>query len=90
MTVSKMVGVVIVIIGGFVRLGQGHVEHFSSGFDRLEFLDPIGPASIGLIAFNGLWNYDGWNQLNFVAEEIKVKRSILYTLYSIYSSHRIR
>jgi hypothetical protein len=44
-----------------------------TGFDRLEFLEPIGPASIGLIAFNGLWNYDGWNQLNFVAEEIKVK-----------------
>ena len=71
-TVTKMVGVVIVIIGGFVRLGQGHVESFKTGFDRLEFLDPIGPASIGLIAFNGLWNYDGWNQLNFVAEEIKV------------------
>ena len=44
-----------------------------AGFDRLAFLEPIGPASIGLIAFNGLWNYDGWNQLNFVAEEIKVK-----------------
>ena len=43
-----------------------------TGFDRLKFLEPIGPASIGLIAFNGLWNYDGWNQLNFVAEEIKV------------------
>ena len=71
-TVTKMVGVVIVIIGGFVRLGQGHVESFKTGFNRLEFLDPIGPASIGLIAFNGLWNYDGWNQLNFVAEEIKV------------------
>ena len=67
-----MVGVVIVIIGGFVRLGQGHVDSFKTGFDRLEFLDPLGPASIGLIAFNGLWNYDGWNQLNFVAEEIKV------------------
>ena len=67
-----MVGVVIVIIGGFVRLGQGHVKSFETGFDRLEFLDPLGPASIGLIAFNGLWNYDGWNQLNFVAEEIKV------------------
>ena len=67
-----MVGVVIVIIGGFVRLGQGHVKSFETGFEQLEFLDPLGPASIGLIAFNGLWNYDGWNQLNFVAEEIKV------------------
>ena len=84
-----MVGVVIVIIGGFVRLGQGHVESFKTGFDRLEFLDPIGPASIGLIAFNGLWNYDGWNQLNFVAEEIKVG---IYSnnLLSILKSARLR
>ena len=84
-----MVGVVIVIIGGFVRLGQGHVESFKTGFNRLEFLDPIGPASIGLIAFNGLWNYDGWNQLNFVAEEIKVG---IYSnnLLSILKSARLR
>ena len=76
-----MVGVVIVIIGGFVRLGQGHVDSFKTGFDRLEFLDPLGPASIGLIAFNGLWNYDGWNQLNFVAEEIKVGASYLLAYF---------
>ena len=76
-----MVGVVIVIIGGFVRLGQGHVDSFKTGFERLEFLDPLGPASIGLIAFNGLWNYDGWNQLNFVAEEIKVGASYLLAFF---------
>ena len=67
-----MIGVIIVIIGGFVRLGQGHIESFETGFSKLEFLDSIGPASIGLIGFNGLWNYDGWNQLNYVAEEIQV------------------
>ena len=76
---------VIVIIGGFVRLGSGHTESFESGFERLPFLDSIGPASIGLIAFNGLWNYDGWNQLNFVAEEIQdpmknLPRSILISM----------
>ena len=30
-TISKMVGVIIVIIGGFVRLGQGHTESFQTG-----------------------------------------------------------
>ena len=55
------------------------------GFQKLDFLDGIGPASIGLIAFNGLWNYDGWNQLNFVAEEIQdpmrnLPRSILISM----------
>ncbi len=79
-----MVGVVIVIIGGFVRLGQGHVDSFKTGFERLEFLDPLGPASIGLIAFNVLWNYDGWNQLNFVAEEIKVGASYLLAFSILY------
>ena len=34
-------------------------------------MDPIGPASIGMMAFNGLWNFDGWNSLNYVAEEIR-------------------
>ena len=59
-TAAKMIGVIIVIVGGFVRLGQGHIQSFETGFSKLEFLDSIGPASIGLIAFNGLWNYDGW------------------------------
>ena len=48
-------------------------------------LQAFGPASIGLIAFNGLWNFDGWNQLNFVSEEIKdpmknLPRSILFSM----------
>ena len=51
----------------------------------MDFLKPIGPASIGLIAFNGLWSFDGWNQLNFVAEEIRdpmknLPRSILLSM----------
>ena len=71
-TISKMVGVVVVIIGGLVRLGQGHVDSFKTGFDKLDFLNPLGPASIGMIAFNGLWSYGGWNNLNLVAGEIKV------------------
>ena len=83
-----MGGVVIIIIGGFVRLGQGHVESFKTGFDKLEFLDPLGPASIGLIAFNGLWNYDGWNQLNYVAGEIKV--GAMSTCFRFYISGCLR
>ena len=101
-TVSKLVGVLIVIVGGILRLFQGHTDSFStgkmmirhydiennpivSGFSKLDFLKPIGPASIGLIAFNGLWNFDGWNQLNFVAEEIRdpmknLPRSILFSM----------
>ena len=80
-TVSKMVGVVIVIIGGFVRLGQGHVKSFETGFDHLEFLDPLGPASVVLIAYNSLFSYDGWNNLNFVAEEIQVGVMSTFLLY---------
>ena len=55
-------------------LGRDFTSIFK-GFDKLPFLEPIGPASIGLIAFNGLWDYDGWNLLNYVAEEIKVNSS---------------
>ena len=70
-TASQMLGVAIVIIGGLVRLSQNHTEHFQDAFTKLPFLDTFKPASIGLIAFNGLWTYDGWNQLNFVTEEIQ-------------------
>ena len=103
MTVSKLVGVGIVVVGGIVRLFQGHTASFKSGkiliiknykiynnpivpgFSQLDFLKPIGPASIGLIAFNGLWSFDDWNQLNFVAEEIRdplknLPRSILFSM----------
>lgn len=64
---AKMVAVLIVISGGAWKLFQGNTQHLTNAFDK--------PApSMGVIAtafYTGLWAYDGWNNLNYVTEEIK-------------------
>lgn len=66
-TAFKMVAIVMLIITGIVRLGQGYTESFENSFDGTT-------SRIGIVAFaffNGLWSYDGWNNLNYVTEELK-------------------
>ncbi|XP_077982159.1 b(0,+)-type amino acid transporter 1-like isoform X2 [Glandiceps talaboti] len=66
-TAAKLACIVIIIMIGFVRLGQGHTEYLTKSFE--------GSSSKGFayaVAFyQGLWAYDGWNNLNYVTEEIK-------------------
>ena len=33
--------------------------------------EPKKASAIGLGLYQGLWAYDGWNQLNYVSEELK-------------------
>ncbi|KAG9509467.1 b(0,+)-type amino acid transporter 1 [Fragariocoptes setiger] len=65
-TVAKMVAIVIVVIGGLVKLCQGEVKHISTGFDgsRATFSD------IATAFYTSMWAYDGWNNLNYVTEEL--------------------
>ncbi|XP_037937992.1 b(0,+)-type amino acid transporter 1 isoform X2 [Teleopsis dalmanni] len=66
-TAAKLVAVLIVISGGAWKLFQGNTQHLSNAFS--------GPTpTMGAIAtafYTGLWAYDGWNNLNYVTEEIK-------------------
>ncbi|KNC27406.1 hypothetical protein FF38_06501 [Lucilia cuprina] len=66
-TAAKLVAVLIVICGGAWKLFQGNTQHLSNAFS--------GPTpTMGAIAtafYTGLWAYDGWNNLNYVTEEIK-------------------
>jgi len=62
----KLVAVAIIIGGGMYKIGEGGYEHVATGFKGTT-------TSVGNIAtafYSGLWAYDGWNNLNYVTEEI--------------------
>ncbi|XP_013167118.1 PREDICTED: b(0,+)-type amino acid transporter 1-like isoform X2 [Papilio xuthus] len=67
-TAAKLVAVLIIVCGGAYKLGLGNTRHlqepnFASSKATL--------GNIAIAFYNGLWAYDGWNNLNYVTEEIK-------------------
>lgn len=66
-TAAKLVIVAIIIISGFVLLAQGNTRNFENSFDGTK----LSVGSISLAFYNGLWAYDGWNQLNYITEELR-------------------
>ncbi|XP_055504329.1 b(0,+)-type amino acid transporter 1 [Leucoraja erinacea] len=67
LTVAKLLIVAVIIVAGIVLLAQGNTQNFENSFagSQTSF------GSIGLAFYNGMWAYDGWNQLNFITEELK-------------------
>uniref|UniRef100_A0A8C2XM50 Zmp:0000001267 n=1 Tax=Cyclopterus lumpus TaxID=8103 RepID=A0A8C2XM50_CYCLU len=65
--VVKVLALAVIIIGGLVMLARGHTEHFEDSFENTNLA--INP--IGIAFYQGLWSYDGWNNLNYVTEELK-------------------
>ena len=45
---------------------SGHTDYLSSGFSG----SGSNPGAIAIGFYNGMWAYDGWNNLNYVTEEI--------------------
>ncbi|XP_061201885.1 B(0,+)-type amino acid transporter 1 isoform X2 [Neopsephotus bourkii] len=45
----------------------GKTENFKDSYKD----SSVSFGSIGLAFYNGLWAYDGWNQLNYITEELK-------------------
>ncbi|XP_046549202.1 b(0,+)-type amino acid transporter 1-like [Haliotis rubra] len=66
-TVAKLIALFIIIIGGIVKLAQGNTAVLATGFTG----STTSPSVIALAFYGALWAYDGWNNLNFVTEEIK-------------------
>ena len=63
----KLLAIGIIVLIGALRIASGHYENFQSPFKGTN-------PNIGEIAhafFSGLWAYDGWNQLNYVTEELQ-------------------
>ncbi|XP_046455900.1 b(0,+)-type amino acid transporter 1-like isoform X1 [Daphnia pulex] len=66
-TVAKLAAIAIVIGGGLYYLCLGYTENLEIGFEG-------SATSFGQIAtafYGGLWAYSGWNNLNYITEEIK-------------------
>ncbi|NXA35018.1 BAT1 protein, partial [Eudromia elegans] len=67
LTAAKMIIVTVIIVSGIVLLAQGKTDNFKDSFKD----STISISSISLAFYNGLWAYDGWNQLNYITEELK-------------------
>ncbi|XP_068195362.1 b(0,+)-type amino acid transporter 1 [Antennarius striatus] len=65
--VAKVLSLAVIIIGGVVMLIRGHTESFQDSFQNTN----VGINPIGIAFYQGLWSYDGWNNLNYVTEELK-------------------
>ncbi|XP_046399734.1 b(0,+)-type amino acid transporter 1-like isoform X2 [Ischnura elegans] len=65
-TAAKLAAILIIIVGGAYKFAEGNTKHLANPF--------VGTTnSLGSIAtafYTGLWAYDGWNNLNYVTEEI--------------------
>ncbi|TTY38102.1 b(0,+)-type amino acid transporter 1 [Bagarius yarrelli] len=66
-TAAKLLIFVIIVISGIVLLAKGNTENLRNAFEG----ETVSFGAIGLAFYNGLWAYDGWNQLNFITEELK-------------------
>ncbi|XP_057714614.1 b(0,+)-type amino acid transporter 1 isoform X1 [Corythoichthys intestinalis] len=65
--VAKVLALAVIIVGGIVMLARGHTENFQDSFENSN----IGINPIGIAFYQGLWSFDGWNNLNYVTEELK-------------------
>ncbi|XP_029349155.1 b(0,+)-type amino acid transporter 1 isoform X2 [Echeneis naucrates] len=65
--VAKVLALAVIIIGGVVMFFKGHTENFENSFANTN----TGINPIGIAFYQGLWSYDGWNNLNYVTEELK-------------------
>lgn len=66
-TGAKLVAIFIVVVGGLVRLAQGQARPLEAGLfegSKTSFSD------IATAFYNSMWAYDGWNNLNYVTEEL--------------------
>ncbi|CAI9546098.1 unnamed protein product [Staurois parvus] len=66
-TFAKLLVLLVIIVGGMVLLAQGHTQVFQNAFENTA----AGFGPVGVAFYQGLWSYDGWNNLNYVTEEVK-------------------
>ncbi|XP_065569916.1 b(0,+)-type amino acid transporter 1-like isoform X12 [Artemia franciscana] len=71
-TAAKLIAIFIIICGGIYMIALGNVSYLSTGFEPFDpSLSPTTFSDIATAFYSGLWAYDGWNNLNYVTEELK-------------------
>ncbi|KAK3100395.1 hypothetical protein FSP39_019234 [Pinctada imbricata] len=65
-TSSKLLALCLIIIIGFVYIGQGHVDNFKESFSGSDF----SAGAIAISFYSGFWAFGGWSYLNFLADEL--------------------
>ncbi|CAM1308452.1 SLC7A9 (predicted) [Pycnogonum litorale] len=65
-TAAKLVAIAIIIVCGIVKMAEGNVQFIYKGFEG----STSSFSDIATALYSGLWAYDGWNNLNYVTEEL--------------------
>lgn len=65
-TAAKLLAIGVIIVGGLVHIAKGNTEILETGFEGTS----VQPGKIAIAFYNAMWAYDGWNNLNYVTEEI--------------------
>ncbi|KAI7804920.1 b(0,+)-type amino acid transporter 1 [Triplophysa rosa] len=68
--VAKLVGLMVIVIGGIVTLAQGNcvsLNNVESAFAGTK----LNISPVGMALYQCLWSYSGWVNLNCVIEEVK-------------------
>ncbi|KFQ35805.1 B(0,+)-type amino acid transporter 1, partial [Merops nubicus] len=66
-TAAKLLALLVIVVGGLVLLAKGQTQSFQNAFQNTS----AGIGAVGVAFYQGLWSYDGWNNLNYVTEELK-------------------
>uniref|UniRef100_A0A663MNG7 b(0,+)-type amino acid transporter 1 n=1 Tax=Athene cunicularia TaxID=194338 RepID=A0A663MNG7_ATHCN len=66
-TAAKILALLVIVVGGLVLLAKGQTQSFQNAFQNTT----AGIGAVGVAFYQGLWSYDGWNNLNYVTEELK-------------------
>ncbi|XP_059263540.1 b(0,+)-type amino acid transporter 1-like isoform X3 [Mustela nigripes] len=77
--VAKVFSLLVIVGGGAVVLGQG--RGYTDGFLFAFHNTTQQPGRIGMAFYQGLWSFDGWNNVNYVMEELKnPKQNLVWAL----------
>ncbi|KAF0293207.1 b(0,+)-type amino acid transporter 1 [Amphibalanus amphitrite] len=74
-TVSKLSAVAPVVAGGVYSLYQGNTRHLATGFQG----STSSVSDVATAFYSGLWAYDGWNNLNYLTEELLASPAVAVT-----------